>query len=149
MKYLKALTVFLVALGISILLYNMSYSLDFERVYECEEPNKSIFMEGISWCTVTDEKYQQFFSMDEIKKSINYDFDTENYSYIVCHNHQLKKMTFKISNPKKRKFIVFPYEIVGNALLDKETDNKIYVYRIRKMNITIDYHNPDSCAFYQ
>lgn len=149
MKYLKASIVFLIVFGISILLYNMTYSLAFENVSECEEPNKNIFIEGILWYTVTDEKYQQFFSIDEIKKSIHYDFDTENYSYIVCRNHQLKKMTFKISNPKKRKFIFFPYEIVGNAVLDKEADNKIYVYRIRKMNITIDYHNPDSCTFYQ
>lgn len=148
LKYFKLIGSVLLVLIVLLQLYYKSYPIEFEEVYKCENIGNNSYIDGAVWLTITDEKFNQFYNTEDLEKMLQYDFDKENYSYIVCYGHELKKLSFQVSNPKRRILLFVPYEIVGNALLDKNEDNMIYVYRIKKMNLTVNYHDTSSCTFY-
>lgn len=132
---------------VTLILYFKTYTLDYELVYKCSyETYYDAF--NVPWCTVVDEKYKPFRDTETVVNNIDYDFDLSNYSYVITYKHELKSLNYKLTNPKQRIFIFFPYAIVGNATLSASSDDYIYIYRIKKMNLTDDYHGSDSCTRY-
>lgn len=134
-------------------LYKLCH-IKYELVYEFTVNNTQNF-DKLPWFTLVDSKYQPFFDEDyltnenglNLKENIDYDFDYDNYSYIVCCGHKLKEL--RPTDVKKRVFLVLPYEISATATLEKEKSNIIYVYRIRKFNIACDYHNMAGCTLFE
>lgn len=147
MKKLCCIISICLILTVTLVLYFKTYTLDYEQVYKCSYDTYDDAF-NVPWCTVVDEKYKPFRDSETIINNIDYDFDLSNYSYVITYKHELKDLKYKLTNPKQRIFIFIPYEIVGNATLSASSDNSIYVYKIKKMNLTNDYHDIDSCTIY-
>lgn len=68
------------------------------------------------------------------------EFDTENYTYIVTFMHELVKLQYSES---QKNYIFLSKQYRGTFYFSKESKNKIYVYRIKKMYIDFDYDDYD------
>lgn len=134
------------------MIYNVNFNLKFEYVGTLSgnstytsDNSSSLFT---SWFTIRDQSYNGFYdegqldfmvkSKDDLK---NYDFDYDNYTYVVTVGHELKKISYSYSQMKNRKFLFIPKQFVGNVILDKNNTDNIYIYRIKKMDIDYDYHD--------
>ena len=42
---------------------------------------------------------------------------------------------------KNRKFIFIPKQFIGKVELKKDFSNRVYIYKIKKMDIDCDYHD--------
>lgn len=127
--------------------YNQKYTLNFEKVAEFDKGQND---NDLYWFTLRDKEYHGFYGVEMLENlSFNaddvddIDFDYNNYTYIITIDHELKKISYSYSDMKNRKFLFIPKQFVGNVVLDSKETNKLYIYRIKKMDIDCDYHNPD------
>lgn len=152
-KKRKALIIFVIMLifvAVTVILYKSYFSISFEKIYEC---NADIPEENdLYWFTQRDASYDGFFGTNNdwiynlVDKSVDIEsmhFDYNNYTYVITIDHELKKISYSYSDMKNRKFLFIPKQFVGNVVLDSKETNKLYIYRIKKMDIDCDYHNPD------
>ena len=63
-------------------------------------------------------------------------------------NLKLKSIKYSYSVSKNRKFLFFPKQLIGQVTLDKNMIDKIFIYRIEKMDIDCDFHNPQAYVSY-
>ena len=128
--------------GIGLFKLNFFKEIKFETVgsYDC---NKDYF-EDLAWFTLRDASYNGFFppetldSLGVVDHNISFDYD--NYTYVVTVRHELSKISYSYSQTKNRKLIIIPKQFVGNVELKKGITNKVFIYRIKKMDIDCDYH---------
>ncbi|MBP0960160.1 MAG: hypothetical protein J5992_08545 [Oscillospiraceae bacterium] len=134
--------VVIVVLITGVIFYNKDYNLDYTLVYyeTCDNTDDNTY-----WFSLRDEKYNGFFTEEYLR---NYgvkfsDFDYENYTYIVTFGHELKGITYSPKKTKNRVMFVFPKQYIGKVVLCKENTGKVYIYRVKKMDIDCDYHERD------
>ncbi|MBE6838148.1 MAG: hypothetical protein E7507_01210 [Ruminococcus sp.] len=134
--------VIIVALIIGAIFYNKDYNLDYTLVYSetCDNTD-----DGLYWFSLRDEKYNGFFTEEYLDNfGVEFsDYDYKNYTYIVTFGHELKRITYSPKETKNRVMVVFPKQYIGKVVLDKEDTGKIYIYRVKKMDIDCDYHERD------
>ena len=135
--------VIIVALITGYIFYNKDYNLDYTLVYyeTCDNTDDNTY-----WFSLRDEKYNGFFTEEYLR---NYgvefsDFDYENYTYIVTLGHELKRITYSPKEMKNRVMVIFPKQYIGNVVLGKEDTGKVYIYRVKKIDIDCDYHERDN-----
>lgn len=131
--------VIIVALITGYIFYNKDYNLGYTLVYSesCDNINADEY-----WFSLRDEKYNGFFTEEYLR---NYgvgfsDFDYENYTYIVTFGHELKEITYSPKEMKNRVMVIFPKQYIGKVVLCKENTGKVYIYRVKKMDIDCDFH---------
>ena len=145
-KMIIALTlVSLLVLSIIISVYmNKTIDLKFEKIatynvdVTTEKPKRV-------WISILSEKYKPFFSseyvFDNYGIDINSNIDTDKYSYIVTFGHELKQISYCNSFCMSKYLGILPKERIGMVVLSKESTGKVYVYRVKKINIVCDYHS--------
>ena len=119
-------------------------SVDTNRVLTNEEQ--------IMWFTIRHNNYSGFFSIDilksygiEIEDSF---FEWDNYTYVFTIGHKLKSIEYSYSIFKNRNIVGFPKQLIGIVTLEANAVNKVFIYRIRKMDIDCDYHDPSAFVTY-
>ena len=133
----------------------LNHSISFEKVsvldWDRSKCTNSITDE-LKWFTILDDDYDPWFDeslFEEYKVDLSdVRFDKENYSYVVTVNRELKKLSYNYFAVGGVPFIGVD-RYYGRVTLGKETPGKIYIYRIRKMNISIDYHYRDNNIYYE
>lgn len=144
------LVIILLVLSIIIIgriFYYKEYVLNFETVAEIDKGQDD---NDLYWFTLRDEEYHGFYGVEMLENLSfntddisNIDFDYNNYTYVITVGHELKNISYSYSDMKNRKFLVIPKQFVGNVVLDSKGTDKLYIYKIKKMDIDCDYHNPD------
>lgn len=142
-----AIYVLLIGLAVAgVLFFCINHGISFEPVatldWDRSKCTNSITDE-LKWFTILDDAYNPWFD-ESIFKEFQADlsdirFDKDNYSYVVTINRELKKLSYN--------YLAFSGSINryhGRVTLGKETPGKLYIYRIKKMNITIDIHDWNS-----
>lgn len=130
-----------------IFFYSQKYTLGFEKVTEIDRiPDDN----DLYWFTLRHEEYNGFYDvemLENLSSNIgdvdNIDFDYDNYTYVITIGHELKSISYSYSDVKNRKFLFIPKQFVGNVVLDSKETDKLYIYKIKKMDIDCDYHDRD------
>lgn len=115
--------------------------LNFEEVYQTEFDYDSHRRD--MWFTIIDGKPESEFVEDDIE-SLGIDnsiFDFHKYNYIIAFNHKIKRIVYSYSKANQRNKILIPTSIIGNATLEKNITNYIYVYRFNKIRISSNWHD--------
>ncbi len=117
-----------------ILLYHHEFYLDFEEVYR--EKREDVKVMG-RWYSIKDEKYRGFFSEENFP---NYDFDCDNYTYIVTFGYELEAISYSFSRmiDKKVYTLGLPIQFVGEIIYKDLPTNYVYIYKVKKINIDRD-----------
>lgn len=129
-------------------------NIKYEFAYKIPITYSEQSRDNLPWFTVVNENYEPMFNLDSLgnygvdKNTVEYKFDLENYSYIICYGHELKKITYRYIKPIKRKGLI-PYTLTATATMSSENQNGIFIYRIKRKNITCDFHNMDNCTKYK
>ena len=137
--------VILVAVAIALGSYVVfaERNLAFEPITEKTLDISSV-NERVKWFTISDNNFEKLDLSDYAEKAIINQLDselidTDNYTYIVTIGHRLKGFSYNYTRCSLRRFII-PTEYIGRATLESQSTGKVYVYKIRKMNIDRDYH---------
>lgn len=147
----KKLIIFLSLIFVVIFVcFFLSYNrnLNFEFV---EEKSLKINSER-KWLTILDGSFSDEFLEEEVENLVKSKIDIENmnfnkYNYIVTINHKLKNIKYNYFKCNQRNKFLIPTSIIGEATLEKQSANKIYIYRFRKINISPDWHNLDNLNY--
>lgn len=151
-KYVLIVLSVLIFIGLTIFIYKIEFKLTFEQIEQISISTDSNHKNGLVWFTLRDEKYNGFFSEGILVNygvspdEINMDFS--NYTYVVTVGHKLESIGYSYSQMKNRKFIFVPKQFVGIVNLQYEYSPNLYIYRIKKMDIDCDYHEPNKNIFY-
>ena len=120
-------------------------AIDFERVCEKDYKPTKNFSTHL-WFTLRSPEYSGFFpeeSLDTLGVDYNdIPFDYNRYTYIITIGHELLDIKYSRSDMKNRIYGIFGKQYVGHVTLKEETTDKVYIYRIPKMDIDCDYHEP-------
>ena len=142
--FIMVIFVLLIILIFIIFIFNFNIKYEYVATFSGNISSEN----SLSWFTLRDEKYHGFFDETRLENLLktkeklnNYDFNYEKYTYVITVGHELKQISYSFSQMKNRKFLFMPKQFVGNVELTKEYTDKIYVYRIKKMDIDCDYHN--------
>lgn len=127
-----------------------NHTIKYELVEECESTYEYINNSSVKWFTLRSEKYNGFYSENMLKNyNVKYKkFDYKRYTYIVVIGHKMKRIEYNYKNMKNRKLLFIPKQFVGIIYLELRQTNKVYIYKINKMDIDCDYHNPTSNIYY-
>lgn len=125
--------------------------LDFEYVTTIDVSKKSTEEPPFPWISIIDEQYNPFWNKELLVKQygkviLNYeDFsDTDKYSYIVTFGKKLRLIAYKPCEARTKYLGLIPKQYIGKVFLDGEADNsKIYVYKIKKINMVHDEYGTD------
>lgn len=127
-----------------ITLYHHDFEIQFEKVGEFDIVEKPINGGlGAFWIALRSPAYNGFFSNDILKNNFNIEFnefDFNKYTYIVTSGYELKQISYSYDTMKNRKFIAIPKQFIGKVVLWDEYKDKIYIYKIPKMDIDCDFH---------
>lgn len=133
-------------------IYKKEFELPFEQVEQISVSADVLSEKTLVWFTLRDEKYCGFYSSEML---LNYgimpdklDMDFSNYTYVVTVGHKLENISYSFSQMKNRKFLFIPKQFVGIVNLQYECSSNLYIYRIKKMDIDCDYHEPNKNVFY-
>ena len=140
----------LIVTAIVIKPYDREIELEFEFV-DVIENVKADDLNYRYWFTLRDEKYSGFVEAS-ILDEYEYDtsiFDFDNYTYVITLGHELKKIEYNFAYMKNRIYIVFPKQFIGKVTLNSVKTNDIYIYKIRKMDIDYDYHDPSKRVVFE
>lgn len=144
----KALTFFIlmiiiVTLIFFVFIYNKEYKLNFEKVTEIQN-SELVDKLPIYWCTIRNKEYNGYFGSElPSELDINMDLNLDKYTYIITLGHELQSISYSYKETKNRKLLFFPKQYIGKVLLLKNKTPYIYIYRIKKMDIDSDIHEPD------
>ncbi len=140
------LFIFLIVINL-IQLYFHDFNIKFEMVYESDNlvnltneisPN----YDGTTWFTLRNKSYDGFYSEEYLKefdidfKQFNYD----KYTYIVTVGHTMKSISYSYDTMKNRKLLVLPKEFIGKIVLNDKFENKVFIYKIKRIDLDCDYH---------
>ena len=127
-------------------LFNKKWDIQFVEVASYDTGKALPHKDPLVWFSQRHDKYQGFFSIQELEnygiETQDMSFDLKNHTYIFTIGHELKSIEYSYSIFKKRRFIILPKQVIGIVTLDETLVNKVFVYRIRKMDIDCDYHDP-------
>lgn len=135
-----------------ILMYKKEFKLSFEQIEQIPVSTNSFSDKELIWFTLRDEKYCSFYSSEILLNygvspdKINMDFSK--YTYVVTIGHELESINYSFSRMKNRKFLFIPKQFVGIVNLQYECSPNLYIYRIKKMDIDCDYHEPNKNVYY-
>ena len=139
--------VILIVGGAIWVIYSRTYkSIEFEQV--CEKDANFESDRHIKWFTLRSSEYGGFYSEESLNTLgvEDYDdivFDYDQYTYIITIGHELINIEYSRSDMKNRIYGIFGKEYVGHVTLKEEETDKVYIYRIPKMDIDCDYHEPE------
>lgn len=129
------------------ILYNHEFVAELEQVAELD----SDVNEDIYWFTLRSESYSPFFEKSYLENIIadkteisDLKLDYDKYTYVVTVGHKLKSLSYSYSSMKNRVFGFIPKQFVGIVDLSSQHTDKVYIYRIKKMDIDCDYHDRES-----
>ena len=122
-----------------------TWTLQFTEIASYDTGRVLTSEETLVWFSLRHDDYQGFFSSD-ILKNLGVDaesmiFDFEQNTYVITIGHELRDIKYRYSTFKKRRFVILPKQAIGIVTLDGSLVNKVFVYRIRKMDIDCDYHD--------
>ena len=135
-----------------LFIHKKDFKLQFEQVEQISVSDDLVNKNELVWFTLRDGKYNGFFSeeiLDDYGVSpdkINMDFSE--YTYVITVGHKLENISYSFSQMKNRKFLFIPKQFVGVVNLQYEYSPNLYIYRIKKMDIDCDYHEPNKNVFY-
>ena len=119
--------------------------IDFEQVCEKDYKPTKNFSTHL-WLTLRSSEYSGFYSEGVLDTlGVDYNdiiFDYDRYTYIITIGHELLDIKYSRSDMKNRIYGIFGKQYVGHVTLKEETTDKVYIYRIPKMDIDCDYHEP-------
>jgi hypothetical protein len=117
-----------------ILVYQHEFYLDFEEVYR--EKREDIKIMG-RWYSIKDKKYRGFYSEENFP---NYNFDCDNYTYIVTFGYELETISYSFSRmiDKRKVSLGLPRQFVGEVVYEDVPTNYVYIYKVKKLNIDRD-----------
>lgn len=100
------------------------------------------------WFTILDGKISDEFldknALNLIKPQIDVDkMDFDKFNYVVTINHKLKNIKYNYLKCNQRKGFFIPTSIIGAATLEKQSTNKIYIYKFDKINISSNWHSSE------
>lgn len=132
---------------LSVIIYHTNFSLQFEEV-GCFDGKINSESNSV-WFTLRDESYSGFYEETRLENLLksenefsNLDFKYDEYTYIITIGHELNKISYTFSQMKNRKLMIIPKQFVGIVDLKKESTEKIYIYKIKRMDIDSDVHSP-------
>ena len=103
-------------------------------------------VEHVQWFSLRHNDYCGSFSADFLKiyeaEADDIAFDFDNYTYIFTIGHELVNIEYSYSQFKNRRLLFFPEQLVGIVTLDENLVDMVFVYRVKRMNIDLDYHSP-------
>lgn len=139
----------IITIIITVCLYQKNWSIDFEEITSYDiNPTINLDESNIVWFSLRDKKYEGFYSNKMLDNygidSQNITFDYDQYTYIFTIGHKLNSIKYSYSLFKNRQFVFFPKQFIGEVNLDENLQNKVFVYKIMKMDIDCDYHSPKS-----
>lgn len=125
--------------------------LNFEYVTDIDVSEKAVKDQDFPWLSIIDEKYNPFWNKDYLIKHFGEDVlacedfsDTDKCSYIVTIGRPLCLIGYKLCEARTKYFGLIPRQYIGKVSLSDEIDNsKIYVYRIKKINLVNDQYGSD------
>ena len=131
-------------LVVLVLLMKFKYNLKFEAIEEVipNEELNPISSTMKPWFSIRNEKYNPWYDLNYISDiGLNCEeWDIDKYTYIICLGYELKKLSFSplLLNIKSD----FQIEYIGITEFNSAFSNRVYVYRIPKMNIDFNYGEP-------
>jgi len=139
-------TILVVVLAIlSVLTFNKKWDIQFVEIASYDTGNALPHEDPLVWFTLRHDRYKGFFSISQLEnygvETQDMYFDYDNYTYIFTIGHELKSIEYSYSIFKNRRFIVFPKEAIGIVTLDETLVERVFVYRIKRMDIDCDYHD--------
>ena len=145
--------VILILLVIVFCIYHLPIyrEIKYEVVFE-KDAKTDLSDAYLKWFTVRDGKYNGFFDLEMLESYIGEEhekLDVVDYTYIVTVGRQLKSISYSYSQMKNRNSIGLPKQFIGKVVLSEEQTNKIYVYKVKKIDIDCDYHNPNINIIYK
>lgn len=122
--------------------------IDFKYATEIEVDENLLADEQFPWISVIDEKFDPLFTEEYLGNKYgsqilkHEDFsDKDNCTYIVTFGRKLHSIAYKCIEARTKHLGFIPKQLIGKVSLSDETDNKIYVYKIQKINLVSDYYN--------
>ena len=135
---------------------NVSFELISETDYDADYNGGYLKENSLAWFSLLDPNFESDIlgSGTEILDSAGIvynsdNFDVEHYTYIVTVGHKLKSLKYSFLKCNQRNEFLLPKQFIGHATLDKTQTDKIYIYRIKKMNINFDIHDREGSADFE
>lgn len=135
---------------------NVSFELISETNYDADYNGGYLSENAPAWFSLLDPNFESdllgndFEMLDNAGIVYNSDtFDVERYSYIVTVGHKLKSLKYNFLKCNQRNEFLLPKQFIGYATLDKTQTDRIYIYRIKKMNINCDIHDWEGSADFE
>lgn len=155
----KCVKIFLIVFCLVAVAFSFFYfkqnNLKCELVCEVPTEYDENIAKSLPWFAVVSEEYSPMFGVGNLtndynvdSEKINYTFDCDNYSYVVCYGHRLNKLSFRYSDVLKRTGLLIPYEMWAKATLSSKQEDFIFIYKFKKKNISYNYHG-ESCTVYE
>jgi hypothetical protein len=151
LRYILIVVLFILVL-MSIFLYKKRWDIQFEEVAFYETNIVLTQDESLLWFSLRHSNYHGFYSVEYLRNygvdvsDIEFDFD--NYTYIFTIGHELMRLEYSYSQFKNRRFLMFPKQLIGIVTLDEGLVNKVFVYKINRMDIDLDYHAPRTNVYF-
>ena len=148
--FLLIVFLIIVVIAVLVVLYHKTWNLDFEEEESFEYNHTALTQEDhnntLKWFSLRHNSYQGANSIDTLKRygvdveGLHFDFD--NYTYIFTVGHRLISIKHNYSIFDQRNVLLLPNRFVGIVTLNKQCEDKIFVYRIRRLNIN-SHKNPN------
>ncbi len=125
----------------AVCIYHMNFDISFECIgaFDVTEYPENGCSTG--WLSLRHPDYNGFYS-DEILNQYRIDMDLEydKYTYIITFGYELKQISYSYDTVKNRKILFIPKQFIGKVILLDEFKDKLYIYKIPKMDIDCDIH---------
>lgn len=146
-KNIKAFIIlifFVVLAGIVIFIF-INHNLNFELVDEISVYNLNENNYDTDYFFIKDSDFNGFYDgIGRLKHFVpqfqEQNINTEEFTYIVVINGNLKNISYNFNKCKKRNAIGFPSVYSALIEYEKTDDNVLRIYKIKKINIDYDYH---------
>lgn len=124
------------------LVYNHYFELDFIKVTDYTSDFKTSKSQNLYWFSLSNGGCFTKETLDRYGVDLDFEPDYSKYTYIVTVGYKLNDISYSLNARKNH------VQFIGKVILDDEFTNKIYIYRVKRMNIDCDYHERDRNVYF-
>lgn len=120
--------------------------LEFDFVTSIDVDEQLIEESAFAWMSLISEEYEPLLDIEYLEgqygigKILSEQIDTEKYTYVIVFGHELKAISYNLSDARTKYLGFIPKQIIARVVLSQKKTTSIYVYKVKKCNIVNDYY---------
>ncbi len=121
-------------------------NLEFEYVDCIKVSSQELQKETFGWISLLDEDFEPFWDEQYLKNMYGMkddyfsSFDKDEHTYVVTFGRKLSRLHYRFSEARTKYFGIVPKQYIARVVLSEKTENYLYIYRTKRINIVNDYY---------